>query len=874
MKLITHLSIVIFIFSCLAFASAQQPTSPLVHSFQSFKEMREQSNFKLSWVPLGPTLNSARADVVHVDKDNPGTMYVGFGSGGLWKTTNNGLSWKSIFENEAIFSIGDFAVAPSNADILYLGTGEHLKKPRNFTLPGTGMYKSEDAGKTWQHIGLDDSWSIAEIAIHPNNPDIVLVSVLGHLWTKNENRGLFRTENGGKTWDKVLFVDDKTGGNDIIISASDPNIMYTTLWEVNPGISGENSGIYKSKDGGKTWSSCKTGLPTGPNIGRIGITVSFTNPNKAYALIDNLNNPKEFTAEVYKTEDGGNTWTKTHGNPFKIFSAYGWYFTNITINPLNDEEIYCLGIRLAHSIDGGKTFTFIGGKVSRMNPSFAQGLHLDQCELWINSYNPNHLALGNDGGFYVSYDKGDSWMHYNNIPVGEFYDITIDTSTNTIYGGTQDNATVFGPAKELNTQFNDPWKYVWIDPWDGGDGCVSQIDPIDKNIIYYSQQHGEVVRLDKSTDETANIIPKLPDSIKDTLHFNYVTPYFISTFQHQTLYQGGNFIFKSIDRGDTWKVISPNLTNSADKEKKSFASGAFVESQIKKGLLYVGTDRGAFWVSKNDGDSWEEHDKNLPNHYIRSICSSRFKESRVYMAMTGINTDDLHKYLFVSENYGTTWINISHGLPDEPVNVIMEDPKNENILYAGSIRGVYISIDRGQNWSCLGSELPQTAVADLKINEVTMDLVVATHGRGIFKLNLKPIHSLTNNSLDIKKDHLFEVETIQRPWFNSNGGEANYRSFEKADFSFWLKEAKTIKLALINKVNNEIWQININGNKGFNHFRWDITTEKRKSDAPYFVHYDKFIEAGNYTLRAYFGETVAEQSVKVVAGNSPYLIKE
>jgi ligand-binding sensor domain-containing protein len=328
-----------------------------------------------------------------------------------------------------------------------------------------------------------------------------------------------------------------------------------------------------------------------------------------------------------------------------------------------------------------------------------------------------------------------------------------------------------------------------------------------------------------------------------------------------------------MDRGDTWKVISPNLTYSANKEKKSFASGAFVESQIKKGLLYVGTDRGAFWVSKNDGASWEEQDKNLPNHYIRSICSSRFKESRVYMAMTGINTDDLHKYLFVSENYGITWKNISNGLPDEPVNVIMEDPKNENILYAGSIRGVYISIDKGQNWSCLGSELPQTAVADLKINEVTMDLVVATHGRGIFKLNLKPIHSLTNDSLDNKKDHLFKVETIQRPWFNSNGGEANYRSFEKADFSFWLKEAKTIKLALFNKMNNEIWQININGNKGFNQFRWDITTEKRKSDAPYFVHYDKFIEAGNYTLRAYFGETVADQSVKVTEGVSPYIEK-
>jgi photosystem II stability/assembly factor-like uncharacterized protein len=873
MKFKTILSTLYVYFSCLVLVIAQQTNSPLISSFQVFKEMKETSIFKLNWISLGPTLNSARADVVQVDTSNPGTMYIGFGSGGLWKTTNNGLSWNSIFEEEAAYSIGDFAIAPSDPDILYLGTGEHLKKPRNFTLPGTGIYRSNNAGKTWQHIGLEDSWSIAEIAVHPQDPNIVIVSVLGHLWTKNENRGVFRTSDGGKTWAKVLYINDKTGGNDVIISVSNPNIMYTTLWEVNPGISGENSGVYKSNDSGKTWLRCKNGLPAGPNIGRIGITVSYTNPNKAYALIDNLNNPKEHTAEVYKTEDGGKTWAKTHTSPFKIFSAYGWYFTNININPLNDEEIFCLGIRLAHSKDGGKTFTFINGKVNRMTPSIAQGLHLDQCELWINPKNPRHLALGNDGGLYVSYDKGDSWMHYNNIPVGEFYDITIDTSTNLVYGGTQDNATVSGPANELNIHFNDPWKYVWIDPWDGGDGCVSQIDPLDKNIIYYSQQHGEVVRLDKATDVATSIKPKLPKSISDTLHFNYVTPYFISSFQNKTLYQGGNYIFKSTDKGDTWKVISPNIGNSAINEKKSFAAGALVESQIKKGLLYAGTDMGAFWVSKNDGDSWEENTKGLANNYIRSICPSKFKESRVYLAMTGINKDDLHRYLYVSENYGLDWENISVGLPDEPMNVIKEDPTNENILYAGSIRGVFVSINKGRNWSYLGFGMPQTAVADLKINEVTMDLVAATHGRGIYKINLKPIQQLVNKQLVREKDYLFEVATIQRPWFNSNGGEANYRSFEKADFSFWLKEAKTIKLALFNKMNNEIWQININGNKGFNQFRWDITTEKRKSDAPYFVHYDKFIEAGNYTLRTYFAETVAEQSVKVIEGVSPYIDK-
>ena len=453
----------IALFSFLMNAFAQQQPSPLMNSFQAYQKMKETTQFNLNWIALGPTVNSARADVVQVDTANPGTMYVGFGSGGLWKTIDNGLNWNSIFENQASYSIGDFAISPSNPNILYIGTGEHLKKPRNFTLPGTGMYRSNDAGKTWQHIGLDDSWSIAEIAVHPQNPNIVLVSVLGHLWTKNKNRGLYRTEDGGKTWEQVLYKNERSGGNDIVISASNPQIMYTTLWEVYPGISGAHSGVYKSADAGKTWEPCKNGLPSGSHIGRISVSVSFTNPAKAYALVDNLSNAKDQAAELYKTLDGGLTWTKTHTGPFKIFSFYGWYFTNVYVNPKDDEEVFCLGIRLAHSTDGGKTFSFIGGKVNHMTPSLAQGLHLDQTELWINPNNPKHLALGNDGGLYVSMDKGLSWMHYNNMPTGEFYDITIDSSSYTIYGGTQDDATVYGPAKELNTQYNDPWKYLWIE---------------------------------------------------------------------------------------------------------------------------------------------------------------------------------------------------------------------------------------------------------------------------------------------------------------------------------------------------------------------------------------------------------------------------
>ena len=851
--------------------TAQQTPSPLVKSHEAYNLMKDTSSFKLNWVPIGPTLNSARADLIQADPTHPGTMYVGFGSGGLWKTINNGLTWNSIFEGQSSYSIGDFALAPSNPNIIYLGTGEHLKKPRNFTIPGTGMYRSADAGKTWQHIGLEDSWSIAEIAVDPKNPNIVLVSVLGHLWTKNKNRGIYRTENGGQSWQHVLYTDDKTGGNDIVISSANSNIMYASLWEVFPGIRGKNSGVYKSVDGGKHWTRSMNGLPAGPNLGRIGLSVSSTNPNKAYALVDNLNNPTDEAAELYKTIDGGKTWTKTHSSPFLIFSAYGWYFTNVYVNPKNDEEVYCLGIRLAHSTDGGKTFSFLGGKVNHMTPSMAQGLHLDQSEFWINPTNPNHIAVGNDGGLYVSYDKGLSWMHYNNIPTGEFYDITIDQSSYTIYGGTQDDATVYGPATELNTNFNDPWKYVWIDPWDGGDGCVSQVDPIDNTIVYYSQQHGDAIRLDKATDKTVLIKPALPEDSKDTLHFNYITPYFVSSYQHKTLYHGGNYIFKSIDRGDSWKVISSNISNSSNPDKKSFAAGALEESPITKGLLYVGTDKGAFLVTKNDGAVWEENSEGLANNYIRSICPSKFNSSRVYVAMTGINYDDLQRYVYVSDDYGKHWKSIANGLPDEPVNVIKEDPTNENILYAGGFRGVYISIDRGNHWSSLGRDLPQAAAADLEIHLPTMDLVVATHGRGIYRTNLKAIQQKYNAPLIDGMDYLFEVDTIQRPWFNSNGGEPDYRTIKRATFSLWLKEATPVELSLRDEGGKVVWRSIEQGDKGFFQYRWDLVINRETSNQPYFINYEQFIDAGKYTLVASVGSTQLERTVHVMEATSPYI---
>ena len=796
-------------------------------------------------------------------------MYVGFGSGGLWKTVNNGMSWNCIFQDQASLGIGDMELAPSNPNIIYLASGENLKKPRNFTLPGTGMYRSDDAGKTWRHIGLEDSWSIAEIAIDPKNPDIVMVAVLGHLWSKNTNRGLYQTTNGGKTWNKVLYIDDATGANDVVIAPSDPKIMYASLWEVYPGISGKNSGVYRSRDGGKSWMPCTNGLPSGALTGRIGVTVSYSNPLKAYALVDNLNNTPGQSAELYKTTDGGLTWAKTHQKPFNVFSVIGWYFTDVYVNPQNDEEIYCLGVRLAHSIDGGKTFSFIGGKVTRANQSPARGFHLDQCELWINPLNPNHIAAGNDGGFYVSYDKGLSWFHYNNIPVGEFYDITIDQKNYIIYGGTQDDATVYGPPAEIKPNFPDTWKYLWIDPWDGGDGCVTQLDPEDENIVYYSMQHGNAMRLDRNADTAFGIQPTLPKEIKDTLVFNYITPYFISPHDRKTLYHGGNYIFKSNDQGNTWKLISPNLSISAKKEKKSFSAGALVESPIQKGLLYAGTDKGAFWASKNDGLSWEENDNGLANNYIRSICPSRFAKERVYVAMTGINYDDLRAFLYMSNDYGKSWSAIAASLPDEPVNVILEDPANENILYAGTIRGVYISIDRGKSWSCLGMNMPGTAIADLEIHESTMDLIAATHGRGIYKISLLPIHSMVNKQLAVDKDYLFEIAESQLPWFSSGSGAPDYRTVEKTDISFWLSEPKSVTLTLKDEKDKEIWTTALQGQKGFNQYRWDLIVKREVSDLPYFINDEEYLKSGTYRMVLSDGKSALVQPFSVKNRISP-----
>ena len=830
-------------------AASQEAKSPLLNSWKQYLHHKNESAFGLEWISLGPVINSARIEAVQCDPARPGVMYVAFGSGNLWKTVNHGLTWKPIFENQSALGIGDFALAPSNPEIIWLGSGESLKKPRNFTMPGTGVFRSDNGGRTWKNMGLHDSYHIGEIVVHPENPDIVYVAVMGHFWSANKNRGLYRSLDGGKNWEHVLYVNEHTGANDVVIARSNPKILYVSMWENHPGISGKESGIYRSKDGGATWTRSKGGFPDGPKTGRTGLAVSWSNPDKAYALVDNLNKAGRQKAEVYRTLDGGLTWKRTHQEELQIFSRIGWYFTDCYVNPQDDEEIFALGVRAAHSTDGGKTFDLTSGDVFHLFPSPAQTLHLDFCELWINPLNPNHLAIGNDGGLYVSYDKGKSWMHHNNIPAGEFYDISVDNQKPyNVYGGVQDDASVFGPAREWTPEYPDGWQYIWIDAWSGGDGCFTMPDPEDPNTVYFSMQHGAIRRKNMQADRSKSIRPRLPKDHEGELVYEFVNPYFISSHNHLTLYHAGNYVFKSLNRGNSWKLISPDLAVSKHPEKKSNSIGAIAESPLLPGLLYAGTDKGAFWVTHNDGGEWKEHSDGLPPRYIRSICPSRFSQSRVYITVTGINNDDHNKYLFVSEDFGKTWKSMAANLPDEVANVILEDPVNENILYAGMYRGVYISIDRGRSWSLLGPDMAATCISDLVIQEREMDLVAGTHGRGIYKMNIRPIQEAFKNTAPAA-NLIFKTPEARLPWINDTHRDPKYSTIEKVPITFYLTGAAEVSISINAKNGSTIWSQTLSARKGFNQIRWNLVTKSVDSPEPYFVRFYEFAEPGNYEIQ-------------------------
>ena len=750
-------------------AIAQDQSSPAFRqkAWQDHLQLKQQSPYaNLKWRAVGPEFMGGRIETIAGHPDRPNTLYVGAGSGNLWKTENNGTTWKPIFDDYSTAAMGCVAIAPSNPDVLWLGTGEVLMARSSFA--GTGAFRSLDAGETWEHMGLLGTNHIARILIDPHDSNIVYAAAIGRNYGPNKERGVFKTVDGGQSWEKVLYISENVGVAEIVMDPSDNNTLLAVAWERgrkawNNKVSGEGSGIYKTTDGGKNWQQITNGLPKGKNIGRYGLSFSVSNPDIIYAILDNRNEKpidgddaqkrrgrsKAIRGELYKSTDKGETWEKTHEG--SIPTGIGDDFCLIRVAPDNENDVYILGQKLMRTMDGGKTFVPTGETIVHLLSHQIRGMHLDMHDMWIDPVNPDKLVLGNDGGVYISYDRGETWLHHNNFPIGEFYAISVDDAVPyNIYGGTQDNAALMGPGShniaERLTEFGveDPWKHIYLDRWGGGDSYFTEVDRLDPNIIYYEHQFGELRKKDMTSGETLSIKPMAsPD--EPPLRRNWMTPIAISHHDAGILYYAAQKVFRSNDRGNSWEAMSPDLTTNPGPEQQGNVPFGTItsisESEIVEGLMYVGTDDGNVQLTRDGGKSWKLVNKGLPQKWVSRVRASKHNPKTVYATLTGYREDDFNKYIYRSNNYGKTWRSIAGNLPSEPINVIVEDPRNANILYVGSDLGAYVTTNGGADWHILAAGLPTVAVHDLVIQERELDLVAGTHGRSIFVLDIENIEN-------------------------------------------------------------------------------------------------------------------------------------
>jgi photosystem II stability/assembly factor-like uncharacterized protein len=831
------------------FSLAQK--NPL-ESFRDFKSLEESSPFRsLQWQSAGPSFQGGRVETVDCPTGQPGTIYAGFGAGSLWKTTNQGLTWKCIFQDEATFSIGDIALSPSNPDILYVGTGEGLRATRGYTYVGSGIYKSVNAGKSWTYCGLSDSHHTGRLVVDPNDSDMVFAAIMGHMWSKNTERGLFLTKDGGKSWSKILYLSDSVG---IADAAWDPvnKIIYAAAWQMIQGI---GSGIYRSTDLGKTWKKCTDGFPENAGIGRIGLAVSTNHPNVVYAVTDNRNKVKGknstdlIGAEVYRSEDSGLHWTRTHNGLLDIYSNFGWAFGDIRISPTDSKKIFVLGVQTIVSNDGGKSFARLSGQVKHLEPNRGDFLHLDHHDLYIDPTNPDYMILGNDGGVFITQDAGTNWLHCNTIPAGEFYDLYID-DTQTVpvaYGGTQDNSCVMGGLRGLNIQSdNVPWEYVWLDPWSGGDGFTSRPDPEFPDFVYYASQNGNLNRKDLTNGETKYIAPAAEPG-ESPLRTSWFTPWFISKFQGHSIYYGANKMFRSINKGDSWYRLSPDLCYSQEPERKSRSLTALAESPLAQGLLYAGTEKGAVWVSRDDGINWIEISKTLPVKSVNCLCPSVHSEGRIYIVLRGLDEDNYQPYLYVSDNRGVTWRSISAGLPEDRVNCIIEDPDNDRLIYVGTDRGIFLSPDQGTSWIALSSTLPTASVQKLAWAAGNAYLVAATHGLSLFTLFAEPIRRYYGIS-DSKQECLLGVRPGQLPLKRDFQGDYDWKTSLLTEVYWYQPDKGSMVIILTDSNDKQVFGTRFEAEKGINVWRWNHITSFEEDPGLYPIPDIKFPAPGNYLL--------------------------
>ncbi|HUR12760.1 MAG TPA: hypothetical protein VM012_15395 [Flavitalea sp.] len=748
-------------------ASNQRPTTGTarIASFQKHEQLISASPYQqLQWRNVGPDNISGRCTDVWGIPGNKSVMYAAFATGGLWKTIDSGNHWKPVFDKQSTQSLGTLAIASSNVSVLYAGTGE--ANIFRASLPGTGIYQSTDAGETWQWKGLENTGTIARIVIHPKNPDVVYVAAGGNEWSYNTERGVYKTTNGGKTWQKILYKDEKTGCIDLIMDPSNPEILYASLWNRirkrwSDPVPEDGDYIYKSINGGESWSILNKGLPDTKYTGRIGLAIAQNKPEVLYAFVDNhetkraprvgeldpYGRTRELVVkgvEVYRSSNKGEKWEKmSENNDFmeRFCGTYGWVMGQIRVDPTNSKIVYILGLGMARSTNGGKTW-----KTFRPEDKQSDYLHGDNHGLWIDPTDPAYIINGDDGGVAVTYNGGKKWRNfYRNIPTTQFYNVTYDMRTPyNVYGSVQDEGSFRGSIKNTFGKID-----TTVTRWErslGGEGTIIAVDPANPDLVYASSFYGRLLRYNYAIVDslrTKNIAPKKADD--EELHRGEWMAYtLISPHDHLTIYHGMQYVFKSTDSGATWKRISNDLTNNNRKKmgKTPYAINhqaitALDESPLEKGLLYAGTDDGRVWVTENDGGSWIEITTGLPvNSHVSRVVASKYNPSVVYLTLSDRREDNNSPYIFLSVNRGRTWTSISGNIPAAPVNVMREDPVNSLLLYCGTDLGIYFSRDKGIHWVPLNNNLPAAiSVQDLFIHPRDLNLVIATYGRGIYVMD-------------------------------------------------------------------------------------------------------------------------------------------
>ncbi|PID91032.1 MAG: hypothetical protein CSA96_10425 [Bacteroidetes bacterium] len=729
------------------------------------ESMRKHSPYAgLHWQFIGPKNVSGRCTDVEAlgPKGKYYTIWVATASSGVWKSENEGVSFEPVFEHQGTSTIGDLAISKSNPDIVWVGTGEaNIFRSSN---PGCGVWKTTDGGKSWQHMGLEESFTISRILIHPTNPDMVYVAASGHEWTENEERGLYLTTDGGKTWERILYRGPEAGVIDLVMDPRNPEVLYASIWQRtrlkwnDPRTypTHKNNGIWKSVDGGKHWKQLKNGLPESKYMGRTGIDLARSNPDVLYAFVDDYE--VAFRAEegeldsygrqkkdiikgatLYRSDDAGDSWRQVSGlteETKKYMSehsgTYGWVFGQVRVDPNDENRVYTLGLWINVSTDGGASSKPILDKI-----------HADQHGMWIDPANSNYILAAHDGGLSVSYDMGENWRNLiPELPLAQFYNVAFDQHDPfRVYGSIQDHHSFYTEVDLSQGRDKIPastWEYTL-----GAEGSTHVIDPSDNNRIYASLFYGKLAR--SSVDGYPNDMEWiLPETYPEEPAFRgqWMAPTLISTHSPNILYHGVQYVLKSTDKGGSWEKISPDLSFNHPKKTGDISYqtiSALAESPYNPGLLYAGTDDGRLWRTKDGGKNWEDIRKPpLPVRWVSRIVASQHKFGTVYVCQTGRRDDDAAIYLWRSKDFGSSWEDISSNVPAGPVNVIREDPEDENVLYLGTDVGVYISTNAGESWDVLG-DLPCCYVHDLVINPYRELIILATHGRGMWVGDMRKI---------------------------------------------------------------------------------------------------------------------------------------